>query len=124
MHIVPRFSFKYRGKPFDLSMAKVTPTDYGYLYELADGLCVELHVKEYPAHHAIQWLLWFENKGEYDSGLISDILDCDATWFFAEVPGQTPPLTMYDTDGCAGYEAYLRSDCIAEECKVHPTNMS
>jgi hypothetical protein len=45
MHIVPRFSFKYRGKPFDLSMAKVTPTDYGYLYELADGLCVELHVK-------------------------------------------------------------------------------
>ncbi|MBO5758323.1 MAG: hypothetical protein J6S28_11570, partial [Clostridia bacterium] len=124
MHIVPRFSFKYRGKPFDLAMAKVTPTDHGYLYELADGLCVELHVKEYPAYHAIQWLLWFENKGEYDSGLISDILDCDATWCFAEVPGQTPPLTMYDTDGCAGYEAYLRSDRIAEECKVHPTNMS
>ena len=124
MNLVPRFSFKYRGKPFDLAMARVTPTDYGYLYELADGLCVELHVKEYPAYNALSWMLWFENRGEYDSGLISDILDCDATWCFAEIPGQTPPLTMYDTDGCAGYEAYLRSDRIAEECKVHPTNMS
>ena len=79
MNLVPRFSFKYRGKPFDLAMARVTPTDYGYLYELTDGLCVELHVKEYPAYNALSWMLWFENRGEYDSGLISDILDCDAT---------------------------------------------
>ena len=63
MNIVPRFSFKYGQKPFDLSMATVTPTDYGYLYELSDGLCVELHIRYYPEYRAVKWLLWFENKG-------------------------------------------------------------
>ena len=124
MNTIPRFSFQYRGKPFDLADAKVSVTEYGRLYELPDGLRIELHVHEYPEYHAVSWMLWLENRGEYDSGLISDLLDCDATWCFAEVPGQTPPLTLYDTDGCAGYEAYLRSDSISEECKVHGTKMS
>lgn len=80
MNIVPRFSFKYNRKAFDLADATVTPGDYGFLYRLRDGLQVELHVDEYPAYNAVMWTLWFENKSEHESGLISDILDCDATW--------------------------------------------
>ena len=78
MNIIPRFSFHYNRKPFDLADAVVTPTDYGRLYACKDGLNVELHIEEFPAYNAIKWTLWYENKGEYDSGLISDILDCDA----------------------------------------------
>ena len=123
MNLIPRFSFKYDGKPYDLTRAVMTKTEYGRLYELADGLRVELHVKEYPEYHAIQWLLWFEHTGNADSGVISDILDCDATWCFVNGTGTTPPLYLYDTEGNAGYEAYLRADRTAEECMVHPTKL-
>ena len=123
MHIIPRFSFTYNNKPFDLADVTVIPTEYGRLYEYPDGLRVELHITEYPAYNAISWMLWFENTGERDSALIRDILDCDATWCFVDGSGKTPPLSMFDTDGCAGYEAYLRADRISEECKVHETKM-
>ena len=53
MNIVPRFSFKYNRKAFDLADATVTPEDYGFLYKLRDGLQVELHVDEYPAYNAV-----------------------------------------------------------------------
>jgi multiple sugar transport system substrate-binding protein len=33
MSIIPRFSLKYRSKPFDLADVTVTPTDYGRLYQ-------------------------------------------------------------------------------------------
>ena len=46
MNTVPRFSFQYRGKPFDLADARMSVTDYGRLYELSDGLCVELHIRD------------------------------------------------------------------------------
>ncbi len=123
MHIIPRFSFTYRDKPFDLADVTVTPTEYGRLYEYSDGLRVELHITEYPAYGAVSWMLWLENTGRQDSGLIRDILDCDAAWSFSDGSGKTPPLSMFDTDGCAGYEAYLRADRISEECKVHQTPM-
>ena len=123
MHIIPRFSFTYNSKPFDVADVTVTPTEYGRLYTYPDGLRVELHITEYPAYHAISWMLWFENTGGQDSALIRDILDCDATWCFADESCKTPPLSMFDTDGCAGYEAYLHADRISEECKVHETKM-
>ena len=123
INIIPRFSFSYNHVPFNIADAKVTPTNYGYLYELRDGLCVELHIENIPTYNAISWTLWMENKGEHDSRLISDILDCDATWCFADKPGHTPPLSLFNTDGCAAYEAYLYSDRIAEECKVHETKL-
>lgn len=123
MNLIPKFSLRYRNKPFDLADVTVTTTEYGRLYEYRDGLRIELHIREYPAYHAIMWNLWLENCGEHDSGLISDILDCDATWCFADASGKTPPLSLFNTDGCAAYEAYLYSDRIAEECKVHETKL-
>ena len=117
MNLVPRFSFQYKRRPFDLADVTVTPAEYGRLYEYGDGLCVELHIEEYPAYNAVKWTLWFENKGEHDSGLISDILDCDATWRFTKQEGAAP-LILYDTKGNATYESYLNAGSTSGECAV------
>jgi hypothetical protein len=90
MNVVPRFSFNYNGKPFDISDAVVTKTEYGYLYSFRDGLRTELRIKEYPGYNAAGWVLWFENESENESGLISDIRDCVASSY---------PLTGLDPDG-------------------------
>ncbi|MBQ3591089.1 MAG: alpha-galactosidase, partial [Clostridia bacterium] len=100
------------------------PTEYGRRYELADGLCIELHVQKYPQYNAVKWMLWLENKGGHDSGLISNLLDCDAVWCFADGTDNGTPLFLFDTDGCAGYETYLHDDRISEECKVHETRLA
>ncbi|MBR5006721.1 MAG: alpha-galactosidase, partial [Clostridia bacterium] len=120
MNITPRFSFNYNGKPFDLADAKVTPEEYGFLYKLADGLQIELHREEFPAYNAVMWTLWFENKGAHESGLISDILDCDATWCFAGGTGETGATApeIYETAGNLSYETYLHADMTALECEV------
>ncbi len=124
MNTVPRFSFRYNRTPFDLSMAQLSPADYGFLYELPDGLRVELHIDEYPAYNAIKWTLWFENRGDRDSGLISDILDCDATWCFADGSGKSPALTLYDIKGNASYESYQHAGMTASECSVQEIPLS
>ncbi|MBP5665841.1 MAG: alpha-galactosidase [Clostridia bacterium] len=120
MNITPRFSFNYNGKPFDLADAKVTPEEYGFLYKLADELQIELHREEFPAYNAVMWTLWFENKGAHESGLISDILDCDATWCFAGGTGETSATApeIYETAGNLSYETYLHADMTALECEV------
>ena len=141
MNIVPRFSFKYNRKAFDLADATVTPEDYGFLYKLRDGLQVELHVDEYPAYNAVMWTLWFENKSEHESGLISDILDCDATWCFVGGNGGNADATatancgnrgifgtvgtgdgrtpaIFETAGDLSYETYLYDDATSHECEV------
>lgn len=84
MNVTPSFSFNYNGKPFDLPGVKVLKEAFGYSYCTEDGLVVELHIEEYPEYGAAGWTLWFENKGVSDSGLISDIRDCDTLWCFAE----------------------------------------
>lgn len=126
MNIVPRFSLNYRRRPFDLADAKVTPADYGRLYELPDGLKIELHIEEWPAYNAISWMLWFENTGERDSGLISDIRDCDTPWCFAggsgdnaETAKQTGQVAIFDTSGNASYESYLLAEKTVAEFSVH-----
>jgi alpha-galactosidase len=126
MDIVPRFSFNYRNKPFDLADAKVTPADYGRLYEPGDGLRIELHIEEWPAYNAISWTLWFENTGDRDSGLISDIRDCDAAWCFAGgsgegagTTGRTGQVAVFDTSGNASYESYLLAEKTVSEFSVH-----
>ena len=53
MNIIPRFSFTYNGEPFDLAGAKTTPTEYGSLYELPDGLGIELHRRDYQEYNAV-----------------------------------------------------------------------
>ena len=129
MDIVPRFSFKYRGKPFDIADAKVESAEYGRKYTLAGGLTVELHIEEYPDRDAIKWTLWFENAGERDTGIISDIMDCDALWCLSEAGAASKKqVSIFDTTGNTSYESYLtEEDCSAEFSvheKVLPTGLT
>ena len=118
MNILPRFSFNYNGKPFDAADAKVVSTSFGRVYELGDGLTVELHVDEFPEYNAVKWMLWFENKGKNDSGLISDVLDCDASWFFAG-GDSCGSVSVFDTTGNTSYESYLTEEDCSVEFSVH-----
>ena len=115
MNIIPRFSFDYDGRPFDISDAKVTPADHGFLYELPDGLCIELHRRDYTAYNAVGWMLWFENKSKDESGLISDVCDCDAAWCFG---GGKSQVSVFDTAGNLSYETYRHADQVAREFEV------
>ncbi|MBQ7444357.1 MAG: alpha-galactosidase [Clostridia bacterium] len=120
MYPVPRFSFNYNGRPFDVADAKVIATDRGFFYEAGDGLGVELCIQRFPEYNAIKWMLWFENRGDKDSGLISDVCDCDATWCFTEAGrGCGGKLTVTDTTGNTSYESYLRDEDCAGEFSTH-----
>ena len=118
MNIIPRFSFTYDGEPFDVSDANVTPTDYGFLYELQDGLCIELHRRDYPAYNAVGWTLWFENKSKTDSGLIQDVCDCDIPFWFGGENGEKTRVSVFDTAGNQSYETYRHADQVAREFEV------
>ena len=117
MNIIPRFSFTYNGRPFEISGAKVTAAEYGFLYELSDGLCIELHKCEYLKYNAVGWTLWFENKSKTESGLISDVCDCDAAWCFGGNGGKSK-VSVFDTAGNLSYETYRHADQIAREFEV------
>lgn len=122
MNITPQFSLNYKGKPFGLPSVTVTNTGYGREYRLPDGLCIELHIEEYKEYNAAEWSLWFENKSENESGLISDICDCDALWCFAP-DGKKTAVTLYETTGNTSYESYLYEDQTATEFSVHERSL-
>ena len=67
------FSFNYDGK-------KITHTD------LKDGklenLTVTVKTKKYEEYDAEEWVLWFENTGDTNTKIISDICDCDTVFPF------------------------------------------
>ncbi|MBQ1847966.1 MAG: alpha-galactosidase [Clostridia bacterium] len=115
MDITPGFSFNYKGRPFDLSGVKVENTGYGRRFALEDGLTLELHIDEYEKYNAIGWTVWLENTSDTESGLISDILDCDVLWCFAD----KGPVKLYETTGNTSYESYLYEDMCQEEFSVH-----
>ncbi len=124
MNIVPSFSFKYKGRPFDIADAKVVGTEYGRRYELPDGLTVEMHIEAYPEYSAVKWMLWFENRGARDTGIISDIRDCDAAWCFMDGPGRSVKVSLFDTTGNTSYESYLTEEDCSTEYSVHEKVLS
>ena len=65
----PNFSLKYNGE---------TITSSGEVTTLASGVTVTQTVKEYKEFDAVEWVLYFKNSTQENSGIISDILDCDA----------------------------------------------
>ena len=67
----PEFSLKYGGKEYTL------PAKSGEIYELEQGVTVKAEEKEYKEYGALEWVLYFENKGKEDSKIFSDICDCD-----------------------------------------------
>jgi len=81
------FSFNYGEKQYVLSAKN------GAVYELDKGVTVQVVAKEYSDYDACEWMLYFENKSDKNSQIISDISDCDTL-----LPLDFPPaLTSIET---------------------------
>ena len=65
------FSFNYGEKKYVLS------AENNAVYELEKDITVEVICNNYPEFNASYWTLYFENKSDSNSEIISDILDCD-----------------------------------------------
>ena len=63
----PNFSLKYNGE---------TITSAGEVTSLASGVTVTQTVKEYKEFDAVEWVLYFKNSTQENSGIISDISWC------------------------------------------------
>ncbi|NLM77506.1 MAG: hypothetical protein GX173_05380, partial [Ruminococcaceae bacterium] len=76
----PDFSFKYNGKKYDYSSFK---NNKGVL---DDALTVTLLTNDYSEYDAVEWVMYFENTGQRNSGIISEIYDCDISYSIGETP--------------------------------------
>lgn len=63
------FSFNYNGEKKEFSDAGV--------FKIDDTLTVTAKRREFPEFNAADWMLSFENKDTKNSGIISNIADCD-----------------------------------------------
>lgn len=69
----PNFSFKYNDCIINSDFANHN----GSVYTLERDITVVFEKKEYREYNAVEWVLWFENKSDKNSGIFSDISDCD-----------------------------------------------
>lgn len=94
-------SFNYAGKPYAESAPTLSETRNGdgitRTLSFSDGLRVTTTVKKLDGFDAYDWVTYFENTGNTDTALISDIKDADVT------------LPMPHTDGFT-YSSYYPSD--------------
>ena len=110
MTFQPHFSFSYNGRRFE-------PTGEGHSWRLDDTLSVTLEATEYKEFNAVHWLLNFENTGSANSGILSDIWDCDVSIQLPYSPIQRPGY-LFDKDaqavtvmqGMIGGETYSIDD--------------
>lgn len=65
------FSFNYGEKRCVFS------AENNAVYELENGVTVQVVSKEHSEYDAVEWVLYFENKSDNNSEIISDISDCD-----------------------------------------------
>ena len=65
----PNFSFKYAEKEMNFAAMD------GSVYELGDGVCVRVEANKHDKFDAVEWVLYFENNGEKNSEIFSDIWD-------------------------------------------------
>lgn len=73
----PCFSLKYNGIEYNSSQNNEINTSDGSVYEIDKNVTVTLKVNTYNQYNAVEWVLYFENKSSVNSGIISDINDCD-----------------------------------------------
>ena len=90
----PEFSFNYGEKPYVFS------AENNVAYELESGITVYVESKSYKEYDAVEWVLWFENTSDRNSGIFSRICDCD-TLLPLEYPEQKRPGYMpKEGDAC------------------------
>lgn len=76
-YITPSLSFKYDGVEFSELDKKVEILENGTRYTLPDGVVLTCELKKYPAQRVYWWVNRWENTTGHDSGLITDLWDCD-----------------------------------------------
>lgn len=91
--IKPSFSFKYNGTRIDSQQVKD-------VYEVDKGVNVRVSTKEYKDFDAIEWMLSFENTSGKDSGIFSEILDCDTCLSLTHPKTPNPGFMPKDGDAC------------------------
>ena len=76
------FSFLYNEKQLDECNYRSELNGEATVYDFESGLNVTNIVKKIDEFDAYESLLWFENIGDSDSGIISEINDCDMVFSF------------------------------------------
>ena len=90
----PEFSFNYGEKTYVFS------AENNAAYELESGITVYVESKSYKEYDAVEWVLWFENISDRNSGIFSHICDCD-TLLPLEFPKPlTPGYMPKEGDAC------------------------
>ena len=89
------FSFNYGKKRCVFS------AENNAVYELEKDITVEVVCKNYPDFNASYWMLYFENKSNSNSQMVSDIFDCDSLL----------PLT-FPRDSKPGYKLVKGDACV------------
>jgi len=114
----PSFSFKYDGRQISSSES----------IEVDSRLKVTLEKKEYPEYNAVEWVLWFQNDSDTNSGVLSEICDCDCLIPLPQKPEKFIGLRALEGDravitcnGPVNGINYLVDDIASsEEFKRHP----
>ena len=71
------FSFKYNDVLIKSAELCGKETSDGLVYEIDNDVTVTAKVNNISEYNATEWVLYFENKSTKNSGIISEIKDCD-----------------------------------------------
>ncbi len=77
---MPTPSFKYNGVPFAELETEARCEGNDITYTLPDGLELTVKYEFFPAYGVIKWTNYWSNPTDHDSGLISELYDCDITF--------------------------------------------
>lgn len=84
--MTPNLSFLYDGVPFDQLEKQEEEIHGGIRYTLPDGLQLECRVRRFPQQRVIWWTNYWHNPTDHQSGLITQLWDCDVTLPMAPDP--------------------------------------
>ena len=87
--IKPGLSFKYNDIPFAEVEKTVEETATGFLYTLYDGLQIECRIELFPKYNVVKWTNYWHNPTDHNSGIVSDLWDCDTLAEFDADPVKT-----------------------------------
>lgn len=87
--ITPSLSFTYDGKPFEEVRKNVEVSEDKITYTMSDGLVVESRIRRYKNSRVIRWTNYWYNPTDHDSGLVTDLWDCDVNVPFEPDPQRT-----------------------------------
>ncbi len=107
------FKFNYDKKEYTLKDFKGNKLNI-------DNLLVTLEIKEYDEFSAKEWLLYFENIGEENTGIISDICDCNCIIRLPQIESTTtayiPPKnsrSVFTMTGMVDGYTYTENDALS-----------